>query len=105
MRAGISLFGGFTRSVSRVVLPHLKPGDVVGRWNIPTAGGAGLLADAGEQYPQVGEHLRNGAHSRPGAVIGKVLVDADRGGKSFDAFNLRLLLVRYHTDRFQVLAY
>src|SRR5205814_225267 len=57
VRTGISVLGGPAGIASRLVIPDLKPGDVVGWGDILAADGAGLLADAGEEHAQVSENF------------------------------------------------
>ena len=81
VRAGIGALVSFAATrQTEPSIPHLNLADVVRWWHIPTAGGAGLLADPGEQDAQVGEHFRDGAHRGSRAVVGQMLVYADRRG-------------------------
>ena len=99
------LSAGFAAVVSDVFIEGHKAGELVGGWDVAAADGAGTVADASEEHTQVGEDFGDGAHSGARAVVGQVLVDADRGGEPLDALNIGFLLVSDQADRLKVLAH
>ena len=78
---------------------------VEGGRNVLSAGRAGAVAQAGKQHAQIGIDIGGGAHRGARAVVGEMLVHADRRRQPADRVDRRFRQPKgNHAERFHVLA-